>query len=159
MALQVAPGVNVTSATYAIQGPNGFSTTGTVAVGTTANITFNVMGLPTGMGFMVSVAAVASDGMTTCTGSQTFNVNSLPMTTPVVVHLTCGPGGTAGVTESTDVCPIVDGIDASPAAAESIAPPSSTRIGTLPISRPVTRAAPKEARESGRNRSPAWTGE
>ena len=50
-------------------------------------------------------------------------------------------------------------IEASPAAAAAMAPPSSTRIATLPISRPVRRATVKEATNSGRNRSPAWTGE
>ena len=50
-------------------------------------------------------------------------------------------------------------IEASPAAAAAMATPRSTRIGTLPISRPVRRATVKEARVSGRNRSPAWTGE
>ena len=50
-------------------------------------------------------------------------------------------------------------IEASPAAAAAMATPSSTRIATLPISRPVSRATVKEARVSGRNRSPAWTGE
>jgi hypothetical protein len=34
-------------------------------------------------------------------------------------------------------------IEASPAAAAAMATPSSTRIATLPISRPVTRAAVK----------------
>jgi PKD domain len=115
VALQISPGVNVTSATYAISGPGGFTTTGTLAVGATANVIVNITGLPVGSGYTVNVAAVASDGMTTCTGSANFNVTSPPMTAPVAVHLTCGPGGIAGVTESTDVCPILDGIDASPA--------------------------------------------
>jgi hypothetical protein len=50
VALQISPGVNVTSATYAIHGPNGFSTTGTLTVGATANVTVNVTGLPVGTG-------------------------------------------------------------------------------------------------------------
>jgi hypothetical protein len=50
-------------------------------------------------------------------------------------------------------------IEASPAAAAAMATPSSTRIATLPISRPVRRATAKETSDSGRNRSPAWTGE
>ena len=50
-------------------------------------------------------------------------------------------------------------IEASPAAAAAMATPSSTRIATVPISRPVSRATVKEASDSGRNRSPAWTGE
>ncbi len=50
-------------------------------------------------------------------------------------------------------------IEASPAAAASMATPSSTRIATLPISRPVRRATAKETSDSGRNRSPACTGE
>ena len=50
-------------------------------------------------------------------------------------------------------------IEASPAAAATMATPSSTRIATLPISRPVSRATAKETSDSGRNRSPAWTGE
>ena len=104
VALTVSGGATVTSATYAISGPSGFSTTGTLVVGMTANVTVNVTGLPVGMGYHVDVAAVASDGVTTCTGSANFNVTGGPMPAPVAVHLTCGPGGTAGVTESTDVC-------------------------------------------------------
>jgi hypothetical protein len=108
-------GATVTSATYAINGPNGFSMTGTVTVGNMPNVPFSVTGLPVGTGYMVSMAAVASDGMTTCTGSATFNVTGGPMPAPVTVHLACGPGGTAAVTESTDVCPMLDGVDAGPA--------------------------------------------
>jgi hypothetical protein len=50
-------------------------------------------------------------------------------------------------------------IDASPVEAAAMATPSSTRIATLPISRPVSRATAKEARNSGRKRRPPWTGE
>ena len=50
-------------------------------------------------------------------------------------------------------------IEASPAAAAAMATPSRTRIATVPISRPVRRAAAKETSDNGRNRSPAWTGE
>jgi len=50
-------------------------------------------------------------------------------------------------------------IEVSPAAAAAMATPRSTRIATLPISRPVRRATAKETSVSGRDRSPAWTGE
>ena len=50
-------------------------------------------------------------------------------------------------------------IEAKPAAAATMAIPSSTRIPTLPIRRPVRSAAAKETSDSGKNRSPAWTGE
>ena len=50
-------------------------------------------------------------------------------------------------------------IETRPAAAETMATPSSTRIATLPIRRPVKRATAKETSDSGRNCNPAWTGE
>lgn len=112
--LTISPGVTITSATYAISGPNGFTTSGTVAVGSTANLTISVTGLPVGMGFHVDVAGVASDGNTTCTGSANFNVTSPPMSVPVIVHLTCVAGNMVGITGTTDICPALDGVDANP---------------------------------------------
>src|SRR6266516_956612 len=50
-------------------------------------------------------------------------------------------------------------IETSPAAAAAMATPSSTRIATVPLRRPVRRATVNETSDSGRNRSPAWTGE
>ena len=40
-----------------------------------------------------------------------------------------------------------------------MAPPSSNRIATLPINRPVSRATANEARNIGTNRRPPCTAE
>jgi hypothetical protein len=97
LALQVAPGVTVSSATYTITGPGGFSTTGTVGVGQTSNVLVNVSqiaspimgGLPPGTGYVIDVTATASDADTICAGSAPFDVTAGEMTPEVIVHLVC----------------------------------------------------------------------
>jgi len=114
-ALDIAPGVTVSSATYRVVGPNGFSSAGTVAVGSSADVPVSLSGLPGGTGFEIDLAATASDGMTVCEGSTDFDLPAGGSTT-VVVHLTCGiPTGAVQVTGTTNVCPVVDALQILPA--------------------------------------------
>ena len=113
-ALDLGSGVTVTSASYRITGPNGFSSAGTVAVGDSADVSVPVSGLPPGTGFQMDLAATASDGMTVCEGVSTFDVPASGTAT-VVVHLTCGiPSGEAQVTATTNICPAIDALQALP---------------------------------------------
>jgi hypothetical protein len=111
--LVISPGVTVSSGTYTIVGPNNFTSAGVVSIGNSADISITVSGLPIARGYTMYVWATASDGVTICGASATFNVVGSPTTVPV--HLVCGiPTGTAQVTGSFNVCPVVDSLDALP---------------------------------------------
>jgi hypothetical protein len=116
-AFEVSPGVTVSTATYRVTGPGGFASAGTVAVGSTAFVTVTLAGVPVGTGYDVELSAMASDGVTACTGSSAFNV---PSSSPVsvVVELICGvPTGAVNVTASLNLCAMVDSLDIAPAEA------------------------------------------
>jgi hypothetical protein len=115
LALQLAPGVNVSSASYSVTGPNGYTTSGTVAVGSNSNIPVVLSGLPVGAGYILSVSAIASDGVTTCTGSTSFDVQQ-SATSTIIVHLVCGvpATGSANLDGTLNVCPVLDSLGASP---------------------------------------------
>jgi len=115
-ALVISPGVTVSSATYTISGPDDFASAGTVPVGDSPDLSIVLGGLPIGTGYEIDVASTASDGVTTCEGSALFDVTGSPTTVPV--HLVCGvPTGDVQVTGSLNVCPVLDGLEASPAEA------------------------------------------
>ncbi|HVW24741.1 MAG TPA: hypothetical protein VHC69_05195 [Polyangiaceae bacterium] len=119
-ALEVAPGVTVTSATYRVTNPDGFSSAGTVSVGDSPDVAVPLAGLPPDDGFVIDLAATASDNMTVCMGMTEFDAPADGSTT-VVVHLTCGvPTGAVQITGTTNVCPVVDALQALP---------TETRVG------------------------------
>jgi hypothetical protein len=114
--LQIAGGVTINSINYTITGPNSFSKTGTVDLSQASALSFSIGGIPAGNGYAISLTAVSTDGLTACAGSATFNVNA-KATTQVVVHLACheqSNAGGIGVGANTNICPVVDGISASP---------------------------------------------
>lgn len=115
IALQVSPGVTLSAANYWVIAPDGKVTTGTVAVGSSATVRVIISGLPTATGYQLLVSGLASDGLTGCSGSTTFN--SPAPSTGVPVTLVCaGPPapGQALVTATVNSCPIIDGVAASP---------------------------------------------
>ena len=110
------------------------------------------MAVPTWRSVFARPAAIpARAGSTAASAAEARPVEVMPRPIPARMK----PGSS---TSQVDVA-VRWAIEASPAAAAAMATPSSTRIATLPISRPVSRATAKEASDSGRNRSPAWTGE
>jgi hypothetical protein len=115
LALQLAPGVNVSSASYTVTGPNGYTTSGTVAVGSNSNVPVVLSGLPAGEGYILSVSAVASDGLTMCTGTSSFDVQQ-GVTSTIIVHLVCRlpTTGNANVDATFNICPVLDSMGASP---------------------------------------------
>jgi hypothetical protein len=120
LALQVSPGVTVTSGNYAISGPNMFMRTGTLTVGQTSDVAVVLTMLPAGTGYTLTANAVATDGITTCSGTTPFDVTSGGPSSSVVVHLVCRVPAQAGVVVATgqiNVCPIIDGVSANPAEA------------------------------------------
>ena len=74
-------------------------------------------GLPAGNGYSITLNATATDGITSCLGSGTFNVTAGAITAVSVV-LDCHQAPTTGsvsVNGVTNVCPSIDGVSANPA--------------------------------------------
>ncbi|HTB56601.1 MAG TPA: hypothetical protein VLC06_01945 [Polyangia bacterium] len=118
IAFQVSPGVTLSTATYWVIAPTGAVTTGTVSVGSSANVLVILSGLPTATGYQLIVSGLASDMVTGCSGSATFNAPT--PSSGVLVKLICaGPPapGQALVTATVNSCPIIDGFVANPSAA------------------------------------------
>ena len=117
IALQVAPGVTLSSASYDILAPDGAVTMGTVSVGATSDVPVSIGPLPVANGYTLIVSGVASNGTTGCSGSSPFDVTDGAPTT-IVVHLVCGQSPATGqllVSGTLNVCPLIDGVSATPA--------------------------------------------
>ena len=113
--LQLSPGVTVTQAVYTIAGPSGFFSAGNVAVGESAELVVPVGSLPLGEGYEIDLTAPASDGLTICNGKTLFDVTDGDPKS-LGVHLTCAiPSGALAVTSTFNICPMIDGLGASPA--------------------------------------------
>ncbi len=116
LALSLAPGVTVSSASYTISNPDGFSQTSTVDVSHSTTLAFVVGGLPAASGYTIQLNATTSDGGTSCVGSAAFDV-AAHATTAVSVHVTCHEGARTGsvtVTGTVNICPVADGVSANP---------------------------------------------
>jgi hypothetical protein len=113
-----------TGASYAITGPNGFTTNGTINVSQSNTLTATIGGLPAGMGFQITIQAMTTDGSVSCGGSKMFNVTA-GQTVSVQVPLACHEAARTGsvvVNGTLNVCPTIDGISANPAEANVGAP-------------------------------------
>ncbi len=114
LALQVSPGNTVSNATYTISGPNGYTSAGTVAVGDSPDLPVVVQHVPNGIGYEMVVSGTASDGVTHCEGSASFDVAN-NATSTVLVHLVCGvPSGALQINGTFNICPMLDGLSANP---------------------------------------------
>lgn len=117
LALELASGTTLNSLSYTITGPSGFSRAGTIDTSHSTIVTAVIGNLPVGNGFSIALQGTASDGATPCAGAATFDV-AAQMTTAVSVHITCHEPphtGSVLVGGTLNVCPVVDGISASPA--------------------------------------------
>jgi hypothetical protein len=115
-ALQISPGVNLTSASWWLIAPNGTTTTGTVSVGSSKTVSVILSGLPSATTYQLIVSGVASDGITGCSGSKTFTTP--PPSTGVAVTLACTSTDAGQVLLTNTVvnsCPVIDGVSANPA--------------------------------------------
>lgn len=115
--LQVAPGITLDTIEYTITGPLGFSRKGTIDVGHSSTVSAIIAGLPFGVGYAISLRSTSSDGRADCAGTGTFDV-ARAVTSTVSVHLACQlqpDTGSVIVNGNLNVCPRIDGIDASPA--------------------------------------------
>lgn len=115
--LQLSSGASVTLATYALFGPNGFASAGSVPVGDSADVPITLSHLPLGQGYELELSALASDGVTECDGSATFDVTISNTPVTLLVHLVCAvPTGEVSVEATLNICPVLDGLSASPLA-------------------------------------------
>src|SRR5262249_24566444 len=116
-ALQLGDGHSISSASYTITGPNGFSKTGTIDVSKSTKLTAIIAGLPAGTGYQISITATTTDGSEACAGSASFDVQA-GQTATVTVPLDCHEAprtGSVMVSGKLNVCPTIDGIGANPA--------------------------------------------
>jgi acid phosphatase len=117
LALSLGGGTTLASVSYNITGPNGFSRMGSLDVSHSTTIAGTIGAIPAGNGFSITLSGTSTDGGTTCGGSASFNVTA-GNTTTVPVALDCHEShytGSVLVNGNINVCPLVDGVDASPA--------------------------------------------
>jgi hypothetical protein len=114
--LTLTGGVTLAAATYTITSPTGFNKSANVDLTSASALSFTVGGLPAGTGYSITLTATSVDGVTSCLGSATFSVTARA-TSQVVIHLEChqqSTTGTANITGTDNVCPVIDGVSASP---------------------------------------------
>jgi acid phosphatase len=117
LALQVAPGTTLSSVSYDITGPQGFTKSGPIDVSNSSTLSATIGGLPAGTGYSISLTGTSTQGGTTCAGNATFDVQA-HQTAVVTVHVVCTEAARTGsvlVSGSINICPVIDGVSASPA--------------------------------------------
>jgi hypothetical protein len=122
LALLLGNGSKVSSASYSISGPGGFTQSGSLDVSNSSTISGVIGGLPAGSGYTISISATSTDGTTSCAGSAGFSVTA-GATTSVTIHLTCHEApttGTISVNGTINICPNIDSVSANPPAGNVI---------------------------------------
>jgi len=116
LALQLANGSSLNSASYTIVGPSGFSKSGNIDLSAATKLSATIGGLPAGTGYSITISATTTDASATCGGSSTFNVQA-HATVSVTVPLTCHEAprtGSVMVSGALNVCPTIDSLSANP---------------------------------------------
>jgi arylsulfatase B len=115
LSLTVAPGVTLSSVTYAITG-NGFSKTGSIDTSGAPAINGKIGGIPAGKGYTIALTATSAEGNTTFTGSAKFDVTA-GGTSAVTVRLT-GTGktgnGSVAVNGTIGLSPVINEVTVTP---------------------------------------------
>jgi hypothetical protein len=140
LTVQIAPGVVINTVTWTITNAGtAFSESGTVGVGSSNTVSFQVGGLPTGPGYAATLTAQTADGSLTCSGSAPFAVAS-NSTTAVHLALYCSgaapDAGSAAFTATTQVCANVNSLSASPTEASpgsAISLAATASAGSVPV--------------------------
>jgi len=113
--LVIAPGVTIGTANYAISGPNGFTSAGTVAIGESPDVSVVVSQIPVGQDYELVVSGTASDGVTVCDGTATFDVTAPTPSLTLTVHLECAvPTGSVAFEAPVNICPVIEDLTATP---------------------------------------------
>ena len=117
LALQLASGATINTASYTITGPNGFAKTGSIDVSQATKLSATIGGLPAGTGYTITLTGTTTDGGTSCGGSGTFNViahQTATVTVPMACHEAARTGSVM-VKGELNICPTIDGIGTNPA--------------------------------------------
>ncbi len=116
LAVRVAPGTTLSAVSYQITGPSGFSRSGTIDVSNSMTISAIISALPSGTGYTITLTSTSVQGDTTCAGSASFDIVA-GRTSTVSVRLDCHEAprtGSAMVNGVVNICPAIDGVDATP---------------------------------------------
>ena len=116
VALQIAPGLTLASASYEVTGASGFSRTGAIALTNSTTLSATIGGLPVGSGYSIAITAGGMDGGIGCAGSASFAIVA-GATTVVVINLRChepARTGSAVINGTINVCPALDDLSALP---------------------------------------------
>jgi len=116
LALQLANGSVIQTASYTIVGPKNFTKTGSIDLSTATKLSATIGGLPAGAGYSITLTAVTADSIASCAGSATFDVLA-GKTATAVVALTCKEAPRTGsvlVSGVLNVCPVIDSLSAAP---------------------------------------------
>ena len=114
--LVVVGDVGVASASYTITGPGSYTKTGTIDASSSSTLSAQIGGIPAATGYSIALSATATDGVTTCAGSQNFDVTA-HATTNAIVALDCHEPpkkGTVLFKGVLNVCPVIDSISVMP---------------------------------------------
>ncbi len=117
LALQLASGATLNTASYTIVGPNGFAKAGTIDLTAATKLSATIGGLPAGTGFTITLSGTTTNGSTTCGGSGSFNViahQTATVTVPMACHEAARTGSVM-VAGQLNICPSIDGISTNPA--------------------------------------------
>ncbi len=116
LALTLASGAELASASYTIVGPGGFSKTGALDTSRSSKISATIAGLPAGSGYSITLSATSVAGTIACAGSAAFSVTG-GQATAVSVAVSCKETAKTGsvlVSGSFNLCAVADGITATP---------------------------------------------
>jgi len=117
LTLKLSDGATLDSVSYTLTGPGGYAKTGSINVSSSQTISGTLGGIPSGTGYAITLNATSTDGKTTCSGQAAFDV-SAHATVPVKVNLAChstAQNGSVAVNGTLNLCPVIDGVSASPA--------------------------------------------
>jgi hypothetical protein len=118
LAVQVAPGVTLSTVSYTITGPNSFTQSGSINVSDSPTISTLVGGIPASSGYMASLSGSPVDASVSCAGtSAQFSVFA-DQTTSVSVTMYCrespSDAGSALLNGTIANCATINGVSISP---------------------------------------------
>jgi hypothetical protein len=122
LALQLAPGITVSSFSYSISGPGSYA--GTINVASSSTVGAVIGNIAAASGYSLTLKGTATDMTTTCVGtSAPFNVVAAAAT-PVSVVIDCSLAHKTGsvlVNGTINICPQVSSVSSTPPTGNVIA--------------------------------------
>ena len=116
VSLHIGSGILVNSASYTITGSGSFMKIGSIDLSSTEKLSATIGGLPAGTGYNIAISATATDGLTSCAGSNGFEVTPQATTTTVVAMNCHEPPrkGSVLLTGIANICPVAESLNAFP---------------------------------------------